>query len=141
MKIIKFGLYFSKMTITTFLMFEGTAEKAMQFYTGIFKSSQIDNVVYYDENGPGKAGTIMQAKFTLNGKPFMCIDSIAKHNFTFTPSMSLFVDCDSEAELDKLFEALSEKGKIMMALGNYGFSQKFGWTEDQFGVSWQLNLP
>jgi len=128
------------MKITTFLMFEGTAEKAMQFYTSIFKSSQIDEVIYYKENENG-AGKIMRANFTLNGKPFMCIDSTAKHNFTFTPSMSLFVDCDSEAELDQLFGALSENGKIMMALDNYGFSRKFGWTEDQFGVSWQLNLP
>jgi len=128
------------MTITTFLMFEGTAEKAMQFYISIFKFSQIDEVIYYKENENG-AGKIMRANFTLNGKPFMCIDSVAKHNFTFTPSMSLFVDCDSEAELDQLFGALSENGKIMMAVDNYGFSRKFGWTEDQFGVSWQLNLP
>jgi predicted 3-demethylubiquinone-9 3-methyltransferase (glyoxalase superfamily) len=71
----------------------------------------------------------------------MCIDSPVKHNFTFTPAMSLFVDCADEAELDTLFAKLSEGGQVLMPLDNYGFSRKFGWLADKFGVSWQLNLP
>jgi predicted 3-demethylubiquinone-9 3-methyltransferase (glyoxalase superfamily) len=63
------------------------------------------------------------------------------HGFTFTPSLSLFVDCESEADLERIFAALSEGGGVLMPLGNYGFSRRFGWVNDRFGVSWQLNLP
>jgi predicted 3-demethylubiquinone-9 3-methyltransferase (glyoxalase superfamily) len=83
----------------------------------------------------------MHAAFTLNGQPFMAIDSAAAHPFNFTPSVSLFVDCESEEELARLFGALSEDGQVLMGLDNYGFSLRFGWTNDRFGVSWQINLP
>ena len=89
----------------------------------------------------GKEGTVMRAAFTLNDVSFMATDSPAVHAFDFTPSMSIFVECDSDAELDRVFAALSEGGKTLMPLGNYGFSKKFGWCNDRFGVSWQLNLP
>ena len=64
-----------------------------------------------------------------------------KHDFTFTPAMSLFVDCDNTEELERAFAALSEGGKVFMPLDDYGFSKRFGWCSDRFGVSWQLNLP
>ena len=70
----------------------------------------------------------------------ICIDSPMKHAFTFTASMSLFVDCESEAELDSAFARLSEGGAVFMPPGNYGFSPKFAWLSDRFGVSWQLNV-
>jgi predicted 3-demethylubiquinone-9 3-methyltransferase (glyoxalase superfamily) len=70
----------------------------------------------------------------------MAIDSPVKHDFTFTPAMSLFVDCADEAEIDALFAKLSEGGKVLMPLAAYPFSRKFGWLSDRFGVSWQLNL-
>ena len=63
-----------------------------------------------------------------------------EHGFTFTPAMSLFVECESEAELDAAFDRLSDGGKVLMPVGNYGFSSRFGWLSDRFGVSWQLNL-
>jgi len=63
-----------------------------------------------------------------------------KHAFTFTPSMSIFVDCENEAELHEAFKQLSEGGKVLMPLDSYGFSSKFWWVSDRFGVSWQLNL-
>jgi predicted 3-demethylubiquinone-9 3-methyltransferase (glyoxalase superfamily) len=63
------------------------------------------------------------------------------HPFTFTPAMSLFVDCESEAELDAAFGTLSAGGQVLMPPSNYGFSAKFAWVSDRFGVSWQLNLP
>ena len=71
----------------------------------------------------------------------MCSDSFVKHPFTFTPSISNFVTCSSEEELDNLYEKLNEGGQALMPLNNYGFSKKFGWVNDRFGVSWQLNLP
>ena len=71
----------------------------------------------------------------------MCIDSNVKHEFTFTPSFSIYLTCESEAEIEKVYGALINGGGAMMPLDNYGFSQKFGWIADKFGVSWQLNLP
>jgi predicted 3-demethylubiquinone-9 3-methyltransferase (glyoxalase superfamily) len=68
-------------------------------------------------------------------------DSFVSHGFSFTPSFSLFVDCESEAELERIFAALSDGGAVLMPLGDYGFSRRFGWTNDRFGVSWQVNLP
>jgi predicted 3-demethylubiquinone-9 3-methyltransferase (glyoxalase superfamily) len=63
-----------------------------------------------------------------------------KHAFTFTPSTSVFVECESQAELDSVFGRLSEGGSVLMPVGNYGFSTRFGWVQDRFGLSWQLNL-
>jgi len=71
----------------------------------------------------------------------MAFDSPAPHNFTFTPAISLFVTCETEEELGRLYAALLEDGEVAMPLGEYGFSRRFGWVVDRFGVSWQLNLP
>jgi predicted 3-demethylubiquinone-9 3-methyltransferase (glyoxalase superfamily) len=127
--------------ITTFLMFEGNAEEAMTFYRSLFDDAEVVSISRYGADGPGAEGSVQQATFTLAGQPFMCIDSPMKHGFTFTPAMSLFVQCADEAELDRLYAALAEHGAELMPLGDYGFSAKFGWVNDRFGVSWQLNLP
>ncbi|AJH20002.1 VOC family protein [Bacillus mycoides] len=126
--------------ITTFLMFEGKAEEAMNFYTSLFNQSEIVSISRYDENGPGKEGTVIHATFTLNGQEFMCIDSYVKHDFTFTPAMSLYVTCDTEEEIETVFNKLAQDGKVLMPLGSYPFSKKFGWLNDKYGVSWQLTL-
>jgi predicted 3-demethylubiquinone-9 3-methyltransferase (glyoxalase superfamily) len=122
--------------ITTFLMFEGKAEEAMNFYTSLFKESEIINITRYDTSD----GEVLHATFTLNGQAFMCIDSQVKHEFTFTPAMSLYVTCDTEEEIQTLFEKLSEDGKVLMPLASYPFSEKYGWVSDKYGVSWQLDL-
>ncbi|MBJ7931798.1 hypothetical protein COO04_18470 [Bacillus toyonensis] len=126
--------------ITTFLMFEGKAEEAMNFYTSLFDQSEIVSISRYDENGPGKEGTVIHATFTLNGQEFMCIDSYVNHNFTFTPAMSLYVTCETEEEIETVFHKLAQDGAILMPLGAYPFSKKFGWLNDKYGVSWQLTL-
>ncbi|HDR7379983.1 VOC family protein [Bacillus toyonensis] len=126
--------------ITTFLMFEGKAEEAMNFYTSLFDQSEIVSISRYDENGPGKEGTVIHATFTLNGQEFMCIDSYVNHNFTFTPAMSLYVTCETEEEIETVFHKLVQDGAILMPLGSYPFSKKFGWLNDKYGVSWQLTL-
>lgn len=126
--------------ITTFLMFEGKAEEAMNFYTSLFNQSEIVSISRYDENGPGKEGTVIHATFTLNGQEFMCIDSYVKHDFTFTSAMSLYVTCDTEEEIETVFNKLAQDGKVLMPLGSYPFSKKFGWLNDKYGVSWQLTL-
>lgn len=125
--------------IATFLMFEGQAEEAMNFYVSLFDNAHVEHIVRYQAGQPGKEGTIMLAKFSLNGHPFMCIDSPAPHAFTFTPAMSLYIDCESDAEIEKLFKALSEGGNILMPLSAYPFSKKYSWLSDKFGVSWQLS--
>ncbi|MEW2486960.1 VOC family protein [Streptomyces sp. NPDC048411] len=127
--------------ITTFLMFEGNAEEAMTFYISLFDDAEVVSITRYGADGPGKDGSVQHATFSLAGEHFMCIDSPARHDFTFTPAISLFVQCENEAEIDRLYAALAEQGTELMPLGNYGFSPKFGWVNDRFGVSWQLNLP
>ncbi|MBN2432419.1 MAG: alpha-L-fucosidase [Acidobacteria bacterium] len=126
--------------ITPFLMFEGSAEEAMRFYVSVFPGSDIGTMVRYGPGEPGPEGSIQRADFTLAGQPVICIDSPIPHAFTFTPAMSLFVECADEAELDRLVEQLSKGGEVLMPPGDYGFSRKFGWVNDRFGVSWQLNL-
>ncbi|MFG1910542.1 VOC family protein [Kribbella sp. NPDC048928] len=127
--------------IKTFLMFEGGAEQAMNFYLSLFEDAEIVSMVKHGAEGPGPEGSVMVAVFRLAGQQFMCSDSYQHHGFTFTPSMSFFVDCADEAELERLYNALVDGGGALMPLGDYGFSKKFGWVNDRFGVSWQLNLP
>lgn len=121
-------------TITTFLLFEGQAQEAINLYTSIFEDSKIGEVTRYDN------GQIERASFTLAGAEYMCIDSPIAHEFGFTPAVSLFVQLDDEEQFDRIFGALSEGGKILMEPGDYGFSRKYGWCNDRFGVSWQVNV-
>jgi len=70
----------------------------------------------------------------------MAMNSSVAQPFTFTPSLSFFVTCVDESEIDRLFGALSDGGKVMMPLDNYPFATKYAWVQDRFGVSWQLTL-
>ena len=127
--------------VTPFLMFQGQAQEAMELYTRVIPDSQILDVEKYGPDGPGPEGTVMLASISLRGQTVLCSDSPIQHDFTFTPSISLFVTCEDEAEIERLTAALGDGGKALMPLDNYGFSQRFAWVEDRFGVSWQLNLP
>lgn len=130
-----------KQQIATSLTFQdNNAENAMNFYVGLFDNSKIININRYGAGMPVGEGKIMQATFELDGNLFMCSDSPAVHDWDFSPAVSQYLECENEVELERLFSRLSENGKITMPLDNYGFSQKFGWVIDQFGVSWQLNL-
>ncbi len=126
--------------VVTHLMFEGVAEKAMALYVSVIPDSRITHVERCGPGEPGPEGTIKLATFTLAGREFLCIDSFVKHGFTFTPSMSIFVECESEPEFQQVFSRLSEGGSILMPPDNYGFSARFAWFTDRFGVSWQINL-
>lgn len=119
---------------------DGNAENAMNFYVELFDNSKITNVNRWGNGAPVAEGKIMQATFELNGNLFMCSDSPPVHNWDFSPAVSNYINCENEDEMNRLFSKLSENGKITMPLNNYGFSQKFGWVIDQFGISWQLNL-
>ena len=127
---------------TPFLMFQnGEAEEAMTFYVSLFANSRVVSLVRYGETIPGPEGKVMLARFEVAGSAFYCSDSSVKHGFDFTPSLSVFIDCTSAEELDAAFARLLEGGRALMPVGNYGFSQRFGWVQDRFGVSWQLSLP
>lgn len=128
-------------SVTPFLMFEGTAEQAVNLYVSVFRDSTIQLLEPYGPGEGGAEGSVKKCFFTVAGLQLRCFDSPVKHAFTFTPSVSLFVDCESESELDTAFARLSEGGGVMMPPANYGFSTKFAWINDRFGVSWQLNLP
>ncbi|GAB1575687.1 VOC family protein [Bordetella petrii] len=127
--------------VTPFLMFEGQAEEAVNWYMSLFPGSAMRHIQRYGPEGPGREGSIVQARFELNGREFMCIDSPAKHAFGFTPAISLFVDCESAAEVDRLYAAFSDGGTVLMPLDAYPFSPRFAWVQDKYGVSWQLHQP
>ena len=127
-------------SISPFLMFEGAAEAAMNFYVSLFAGSSIQSIARFGPEGPGKEGSVMTGILSLNGQTIMFLDSPVKHAFTFTPAISLFVECQSVEEIDRLFAVLSDGGQVLMPLDAYPFAQRFGWTNDRFGVSWQLRF-
>lgn len=126
--------------VRPFLMFTGQAEEAIRFYVSLIPASEVLEMARYGPGQPGKEGTVLKALFRLGDLELMAIDSYVQHDFMFTPSVSLFVTCASEEEIGRLSVALAEGGAELMPLGNYGFSRKFAWVNDRFGVSWQLNL-
>jgi predicted 3-demethylubiquinone-9 3-methyltransferase (glyoxalase superfamily) len=112
--------------ITPFLWFDGKAEEAMNFYISIFKNSKVGKVTRYGEAGPGPKGTVMSATFQLEGQEFMALNGGPQ--FTFTPAISFFVNCETQQEVDELWEKLLEGGK----------KDRCGWLKDKYGLSWQI---
>jgi predicted 3-demethylubiquinone-9 3-methyltransferase (glyoxalase superfamily) len=121
-------------------MFEGRAEEAMTFYASLFDDAEISSIERWGPDEPGAEGTLQRATLRLAGQTLIFFDSPVEHAFGFTPAISLFVDCESEREVDDLFAALADGGGVLMGLDAYPFSKRFGWVNDRFGVSWQLNL-
>ena len=112
--------------IVPFLWFDGKAEEAMNFYVSIFKNSKIMDVTRYGKAGPGPEGTVMSGTFQLEGQDFYALNS--GPHFTFTPAISLFVNCEAQPEVDQLWEKLSAGGA----------PNRCGWLTDKYGVSWQI---
>ncbi len=131
-------------SIAPFLMFTGAqhgkAEEAIGFYTDLLGGSIVRIERYGAGDPAGPEGTVKVAAFTLNGQDFMAIDSDRAHGFAFTPALSLFIECESLAELERAYHGLLDGGMALMPLDNYGFSQRFGWVQDKYGVSWQLTV-
>jgi predicted 3-demethylubiquinone-9 3-methyltransferase (glyoxalase superfamily) len=126
--------------VLPFLMFQGEAGPALDLYTSLFDDARVLELTRWGADGAGVEGTVQGATFSIAGQVFRCFDSPPVHDFGFTPSFSIFVETASEEELDRLFAGLSEGGAVLMEPGDHGFSRRFGWVNDRFGVSWQLNL-
>lgn len=112
--------------ITPFLWFDKQAEEAMNFYTSIFKNSKIKMLRRYGEEGPGPKGAVMTGTFELEGQEFMALNG--GPHFSFSPAISLFVNCQTQEEVDTLWKKLSEGGT----------QNQCGWLQDKYGVSWQI---
>ncbi|HEY0059874.1 MAG TPA: VOC family protein, partial [Flavisolibacter sp.] len=123
--------------ITPFLWFDGKAEEAARFYTSLFPNSNILALEHWGEGGHFPKEWVRNATFELNGQPFYAFD--AGPMFTFNPSVSFFVVCETESETTMVWEALLEGGEVLMALDVYDWSPKYGWLKDRFGVSWQVS--
>lgn len=128
-------------TAAPFLMFEGRAEEALTLYCKTIPGSRVVEVDRYGAGEAGPEGSIKLARAEIAGLEVMFSDSYVQHAFTFTPSLSLFVTCTSEDEQSRIVKELGEGGGMLMPLDNYGFSRRFAWLNDRFGVSWQINLP
>ena len=112
--------------ITTFLWFDDKAEEAANFYVSLFKDSKIETVARYGDAGPGPKGTVMVVTFQLEGQQFTALNGGPQ--FTFTPAVSLFVNCETQEEVDELWEKLSAGGR----------KDRCGWLQDKYGLSWQI---
>jgi predicted 3-demethylubiquinone-9 3-methyltransferase (glyoxalase superfamily) len=112
--------------IVPFLWFDGRAEEAANYYVSIFQNSKVTNVSRCGDAGPGPKGSALTVSFQLEGQAFMALNGGPMYQFT--PAISLFVNCTTQAEVDTLWEKLSAGGK----------KQPCGWLVDQFGVSWQV---
>lgn len=128
-------------TAAPFLMFEGKAEEALTHYCTVVPGSRILEIERYGAGQPGPEGSIRLARAEIAGLEVLFSDSYVRHAFTFTPSVSLFVTCASEDEQAEIVQGLGEGGTMLMPLDDYGFSRRFAWLNDRFGVSWQINLP
>lgn len=112
--------------ITPFLWFDDKAEEAANFYVSIFKNSHVGRVTRYGDAGPGPKGTVMSVVFQLEGQEFFALNGGPQ--FTFTPAISFFVTCETQQEVDELWEKLSAGGR----------KDRCGWLQDKYGLSWQV---
>jgi len=112
--------------ITPFLWFNDQAEEAVNFYISLFKNSRIVSLSRYGDAGPGPKGSVMSVTFELEGQPFYALNG--GPHFSFTPAISLFVNCESQAEVDELWDKLAAGGR----------KDRCGWLQDKYGLSWQI---
>jgi predicted 3-demethylubiquinone-9 3-methyltransferase (glyoxalase superfamily) len=112
--------------ITPFLWFDGNAEEAANFYISTFKNSKMGRISRYGDAGPGPKGSVMSVTFQIEGQEFFAINGGPQ--FKFTPAISFFVNCETQQEVDDLWEKLSTGGR----------TDRCGWLQDKFGLSWQI---
>jgi predicted 3-demethylubiquinone-9 3-methyltransferase (glyoxalase superfamily) len=127
--------------LRTFLTFQGGgATAALDLYRDVFADYELIEIDRYGPGDVGAEGTVRVARFRLAGSDFSCADSPVDHAWGFTPAISLWIECDDDQELERIFGRLADGGQVFMPLDDYGFSTRFGWVGDPHGVTWQLNL-
>lgn len=124
--------------ITPYLWFNNNAQEAIEFYIDAFGDAKVKEVQEYPEGAPGLEGGFISGTFEIYGQEFICLN--AGPEFSFTPAISFFVCAKSEDEVNQLWAKLSDGGNVLMELGKYPFSERYGWCSDKFGVSWQVFL-
>ena len=112
--------------ITPYLWFDENAEEAVNFYISIFKNSKIESVTRYGEGGPGPKGSVMIVAFQLEGQAFVALNGGPQ--YTFSPAISFFVNCETQQEVDDLW------GKLSASKAD----EQCGWCKDKYGLSWQV---
>src|SRR5690242_3177854 len=112
--------------ITPFLWYDGNAEEAVNFYVSVFKNSKVVSFARYGDAGPGPKGSVMAAAFQLEGQDFIALNGGPQ--FTFSPAISFFVNCETQADVDELWDKLSEGGR----------TNRCGWLDDRYGLTWQI---
>src|SRR5262245_29890774 len=117
--------------ISPFLWFDTQAEEAARFYTTVFKNSNVGKILHQGDS-------VLVVDFTLDGQKFSALNGGPQ--FKFNPSVSFYVVCETEAETDSVWQKLSEGGEALMALDKYPWSEKYGWVQDRFGLTWQVSL-
>jgi predicted 3-demethylubiquinone-9 3-methyltransferase (glyoxalase superfamily) len=122
--------------LTPHLWFDKEAKEAAHFYTSVFPDSKITNVMTLRDTPSGDCDVV---SFEIAGQSFMAIS--AGPLFKFNPSVSFFINLDKKGDVDAMWEKLSDGGQALMPLDSYPFSERYGWIQDKFGVSWQLILP
>lgn len=130
-------------SVTPFLMFEGSARDAVEFYVRTFSPVVGDTAIVsldlYGPDGPGTPGTVAACTFTIAGQSIRAYDSFVHHAFSFTPAVSFFVELPTPQDVRTLAAALGTDGHELMPPDDYGFSALFAWVSDRWGVTWQLN--
>src|SRR5688572_1945616 len=128
--------------ISNGLWFDNQAEEAAKFYTSVFPQSKVGDIVKYGKEGfeihRQPEGTVMVVEFDLSGEKFVAINGGPL--FTFNPSLSYFVVCETEDETDRTWNALQKGGKVLMPYQKYDWSEKYGRLTDRYGLSWQISF-
>ena len=120
-----------------FITVEKRAQEALDFYSSVFPSFSLISLNHHAEP---HHELVMLGIFSIKGQEIMISDSFVSHEWGISPGISFFLDLDDKDELDTILKSLEEQGKIHMPANDYGFSKRFAWVEDKFGVNWQLNV-
>lgn len=137
--------------LTVFLAFKRDLEDAVKLYTSLFDDAEVLSVIRARAGEPGwTEGTLQHAVINLAGLKLMCInmpppgaqghDHAPWHKYELSPALAIYVQCRDTGEFDRLYEGLSDMGEVIAPIGSYGWSEKFAWVNDRFGVSWRINL-
>ncbi len=122
-------------------MFQGNASGWLDLVIEAIPEAHVMSMSRNGADGPGPEGSVAMAEVEIGGLLVRFNDSPPVHDFTFTPSVSLFLDLDSDTQHSAVHDLLSHDGVVLMPPDGYGFSRRFSWVQDRFGVSWQLNVP